>query len=59
MKDILKAKGVRIWMIAGAILVVLLLAVNLVANYFSSIISIALGGDRPYEVDKENAVVYY
>ena len=38
----------RIWMIVGALLVALLLAVNLVANYFSSIISIALGGDRPY-----------
>ncbi len=59
MNKILGAKSVRIWMIVGALLVALLLAVNLVANYFSSIISIALGGDRPYEVDKENAVVYY
>ena len=54
MNKILGAKSVRIWMIVGALLVALLLAVNLVANYFSSIISIALGGDRPYEVDKEN-----
>lgn len=59
MKSIFKAKSVKIWLIVTAVVLAVFIALNVVANYFSNIISIALGGDRPYEVDKENAVVYY
>lgn len=59
MKKIFKAKAVKIWLIVTAVIVALLIVVSILASHFSSIISIAVGGDRPYEVDKENAVVYY
>lgn len=59
MKNIFRAKSVKVWIIVAAVLIALFVAINVVAAYFTNIISIALGGDRPYEVDKDNAVVYY
>ena len=59
MKNIFKSKGAKVWLIVTAIAVALLIVIDVLASHFSNIISIAIGGDRPYEVDKENAVVYY
>ncbi len=58
-KTIFGNKRSRVWAIVTVALVVLLVVVDVLAMHFSNIISIFLGGDRPYEVDAEDAVVYY
>lgn len=58
-KKIFACKHSRIWVIVTVILIALLIAVDVTASHFSNIISIFLGGDRPYEVNADEAVVYY
>lgn len=59
MKAFFKNKGTWIWTIVTAVVVAVFIVLNVVAVHFSNIISIAMGGDRPYEVDAEDAVTYY
>lgn len=59
MKAFFKIKCSRIWFIVTAVVVAVFIVLNVVASHFSNIISIALGGDRPYKVDAEDAVTYY
>lgn len=56
---IFKNKHTLIWFIVTAVIVCLLIAVTIVANYFSVIISQALGGKRPVKVESDEAAVTF
>ncbi len=56
---LLKNVGTRVWLIVSALLIALLVVADILASQYSGVISTFAGGDRPYEVEAAEAIVYY
>ena len=59
MKSTDKKKSFIVFCAVCALILVLFVTADVLAVHFSNIISIALGGDRPYQVDSDSAITYF